>query len=124
MTPPGATTCAGRRTGLAGACEGPVAVVLTVGLTAVTGGPWPIVLALLAALLGGGAGLMPLISVYALVPGTDPQRRGGNPLRTSEDDGALTGLAYLMMALVAAHRRRRPAWRRAVRLGRGGCRGR
>ena len=59
-----------------------------VSLTAVTGGPWPLILALLAALLGGGAGLVPLVSVYALVPGTDPHRRGGNPLRTSEDDGA------------------------------------
>jgi ABC-2 type transport system permease protein len=38
--------------------------------------------------------------VYALVPGTDPHRRSGNPLRTSEDDGGLTGLAYAMLALV------------------------
>ncbi len=80
----------------------PVAVVLAVTFTAVNGGPWPMIIAVTAALLGGGAGMVPLISVYALVPGIDPQRRGGNPLRTSEDDGALTGLAYLMMVLVAA----------------------
>ncbi|MEU8193879.1 hypothetical protein AB0C10_08880 [Microbispora amethystogenes] len=78
----------------------PVAVVLTVAFTAVTGGPWPLILALLPALLGGAAGLVPLISVYGLVPGTDPHRRAGNPLRTSEDDGGLTGLAYLTLALV------------------------
>ncbi len=80
----------------------PVAVLLAVTFTAVNGGPWPMIIAVTAALLGGGAGMVPLISVYALVPGIDPQRRGGNPLRTSEDDGALTGLAYLMMVLVAA----------------------
>ncbi|MEV0591013.1 hypothetical protein [Nonomuraea cavernae] len=79
----------------------PVALVLTVAFTVVAGGPWPMVLAVTAALLGGAAGMVPLVSVYALVPGTDPQRRGGNPLRTSEDDGGLTGLAYLMLVLVA-----------------------
>nr|BFE87082.1 hypothetical protein GCM10020093_096830 [Planobispora longispora] len=81
---------------------GPVAVALALACTAaVTGGPWPMVLALTAALLGGGAGIVPLMSVYALVPGTDPHRRGGNPLRVSEDDGALTGMAYAVLALVA-----------------------
>ncbi|GAA3705304.1 hypothetical protein GCM10022224_083360 [Nonomuraea antimicrobica] len=80
---------------------GPVAVLVAVAFTLVTGGPWALVLAAVAALLGGAAGLVPLISVYGLVPGTDPQRRTGNPLRTSEDDGALTGLAYLTLALVA-----------------------
>lgn len=79
----------------------PVAVVLAVVCTAVNGGPWLMIIAVTAALLGGAAGMVPLVSVYALVPGTDPQRRGGNPLRTSEEDGALTGLAYLMMVLVA-----------------------
>ncbi|GIH49713.1 ABC-2 type transport system permease protein [Microbispora rosea] len=78
----------------------PVAIVLTVAFTAVTGGPWPLILALLPALLGGATGLVPLVSAYGLVPGTDPHRRAGNPLRTSEDDGGLTGLAYLMLVLV------------------------
>lgn len=79
---------------------GGIGVVLTVGCTAIAGGPWPLVLALLPALLGGAAGLVPLVSVYALVPATDPHRRSGNPLRTSEDEGGLTGQAYLMLALV------------------------
>ncbi|GAA1577354.1 transporter [Actinomadura kijaniata] len=82
------------------AAQAPVAIALTVAGTAIGGGPWPLVLALLPALLGGAAGLVPLVSVYGLVPGTDPHRRAGNPLRTSEDDGGLTGLAYAMLALV------------------------
>ncbi|MET7420410.1 hypothetical protein [Dactylosporangium sp. NPDC005555] len=80
--------------------QAPLAVLVTVSFTVIVGGPWPLMLALLAALLGGAAGLVPLLAVYALVPGTDPHRRAGNPLRTSEDDGGLTGLAYLMLALV------------------------
>ncbi|GGL43545.1 hypothetical protein [Planomonospora parontospora] len=80
---------------------GPVAAALALGLTSVTGGPWPMVLALTAALLGGAAGIVPLIAVYALVPGIDPHRRGNNPLRSSEDDGAMTGLAYAVLVLVA-----------------------
>ncbi|MBG0832448.1 hypothetical protein HS041_32600 [Planomonospora sp. ID67723] len=80
---------------------GPVAVAVTLAFSAAVGGFEPAVLALTAALLGGGAGIVPLISVYALVPGTDPHRRGGNPLRVSEDDGAMTGLAYAVLALVA-----------------------
>ncbi|MFD0475045.1 hypothetical protein ACFQ0B_47435 [Nonomuraea thailandensis] len=80
----------------------PAALVITVVTTAIAGGRWPLVLALLPALLGGAAGLVPLLSVYGLIPGTDPARRGGNPLRVSDDSGGLTGLAYLMLALVAA----------------------
>lgn len=79
----------------------PVAVALGLGLTAVDGGPWPLVLAVLLALLGGGAGTAPLVSVYAPVPGVDPHRRGGNPLRSTEDDGAATGMVYAVLALVA-----------------------
>ncbi|WP_433221268.1 hypothetical protein [Microtetraspora malaysiensis] len=96
---PGASDVRGRQLAWL-SVHAPVAIVLTVTLTALTGGPWPLILALLPALLGGAAGLVPLISAYALVPGTDPHRRAGNPLRTSEDDGGLTGLAYLMLALV------------------------
>ncbi|MFI6481606.1 hypothetical protein ACIBH1_27005 [Nonomuraea sp. NPDC050663] len=84
------------------AAVGPAAAAVTVVTAAVAGGPWPLVLALLAAMLGGAAGLIPLVSVYGLVPGTDPHRRGGNPLRVSDDNGGLTGLAYLMLALVVA----------------------
>ena len=79
----------------------PVALVLTVSLAAVTGGPWPMLLAVLPALLGGGAGLVPLVSVYGLIPGTDPHRRGGNPLRSTEDDGAVTGTVYAVLVLTA-----------------------
>lgn len=79
---------------------GPVAVVVTLVTTAIAGGPWPLVLALLPALLGGAAGLVPLLSVYGLVPGIDPHKRGANPLRLSDDNGGLTGLAYLALAVV------------------------
>ncbi|GAA3020557.1 hypothetical protein [Streptosporangium longisporum] len=82
----------------------PLAVVLTAGLALVTGGPWPMLLAVLPALLGGGAGLVALVSVYGLIPGTDPHRRGGNPLRSTDDDGAVTGVVYavLMLAILTA----------------------
>ncbi|WP_433348151.1 hypothetical protein ACQP25_32850 [Microtetraspora malaysiensis] len=96
---PGASDVRGRQLAWLSA-HAPVAIVLTVTLTATSGGPWPLILALLPALLGGAAGLVPLISVYGLVPGTDPHRRAGNPLRTSEDDGGLTGQAYLTLVLV------------------------
>jgi ABC-2 type transport system permease protein len=99
MMAPEATDVRGRQLAWT-AVQGSIALVLTVVCTAIAGGPWPLVLALLPALLGGAAGLVPLVSVYALVPATDPHRRSGNPLRTSEDDGGLTGLAYAMLALV------------------------
>jgi ABC-2 type transport system permease protein len=96
---PGASDVRGRQLAWL-SVQAPIAIVLSVAFTLAAGGPWPLILALLAALLGGAAGLIPLVSVYALVPGTDPHRRAGNPLRTSEDDGGLTGLAYLMLASV------------------------
>lgn len=99
MMTPGASDVRGRQVAWLVA-QGGIAVVLSVVCTAIAGGPWPLIMALLPALLGGAAGLVPLVSVYALVPATDPHRRSGNPLRTSEDDGGLTGLAYLMLALV------------------------
>ncbi|MFG1943552.1 hypothetical protein [Nonomuraea sp. NPDC048826] len=98
---PGASDVRGRQLAWLAAVA-PPALVVTVPLTVVGDGSWPMVSAVTLALLGGGAGLVPLVSVYGLVPGIDPQRRGGNPLRTSEDDGSLTGLAYLMLLLVAA----------------------
>ncbi|MFC6019959.1 hypothetical protein ACFP2T_27645 [Plantactinospora solaniradicis] len=96
---PGASDVRGRQLAWL-ATHAPVAVLLTVVCTTITGGPWPLILALLPALLGGAAGLVPLISVYGLVPGTDPHKRANNPLRTSEDEGGLTGQAYLALALV------------------------
>lgn len=77
----------------------PAALALTVGFTVLVGGPWPLLLAVLSALLGGCAGLVPLVSVYALVPGVDPHRRSGNPLRLTEDEGSATGMMYVMMLL-------------------------
>ncbi|SHF57570.1 hypothetical protein [Streptoalloteichus hindustanus] len=77
----------------------PVALTLTLLFTALVDGPWALVLAVTFALLGGGAGLAPLVSVYALVPGIDPRRRGGNPLRVTEDDGSATGVMYALLAL-------------------------
>ncbi|MEN3534562.1 hypothetical protein AAH991_05565 [Microbispora sp. ZYX-F-249] len=102
MTPgmtPGASDVRGRQLAWLSA-HAPVGVAVTVMFTAIADGRWPLVLALLPALLGGAAGLVPLVPVYGLVPGTEPHRRAGNPLRTSEDDGGMTGLAYLMLALV------------------------
>lgn len=55
--------------------------------------PW--VLALLLALLGGAAGLIPLLSVVGLAPETDAHRRSGNPAETGAD---ATGLYFLMLA--------------------------
>ena len=84
---------------------GPVAVVLTVVLTALAGSPaqWPYVAATLPALLAGGLGLASFFSVYAATPTTDPHKRPGNPLSTGADADE-TGTAYLVLlvALVSA----------------------
>ncbi|MFC4008055.1 hypothetical protein ACFOY2_12545 [Nonomuraea purpurea] len=77
----------------------PLALLLTLAFTALVNGPWPLVLSITFALLGGGAGLAPLVSVYALVPGIDPHRRSGNPLRFTEDEGSATGMMYALLAL-------------------------
>ncbi|MFG2103586.1 hypothetical protein ACGFJ5_23655 [Micromonospora echinaurantiaca] len=84
------------------AAVGPAAAVVTLAGTAIAGGPWPLMLALLPALLGAAAGLVPLLAVYGLVPGIDPHKRGANPLRLSDDNSGLTGLTYLTLALAAA----------------------
>jgi ABC-2 type transport system permease protein len=97
---PGATDVRGRQHAWL-LTVAPVAAGLTVALTAAVDGSWPVMITLLVALLGGGAGLIPLMSVYALVPGTDPHRRGGNPLRSTEEDGAAVGMVYALLALVA-----------------------
>ncbi|WP_143043529.1 hypothetical protein [Nonomuraea jiangxiensis] len=97
---PGASDVRGRQLAWLVAV-GPLAVLVTVAFTLAAGGPWPLVLAAMCALLGGGAGMVPLVSVYGLIPGIDPRNRGGNPLRTTEDEGSITGMAYLMLLLVA-----------------------
>ncbi|GAA3026513.1 hypothetical protein [Streptosporangium longisporum] len=83
---------------------GPAAVVLSLGGTLVSGQTWawPWTLGLLPALLGGGAGIIVLLAVTSLVPGTDPHRRGGNPLSTGADETAETGLAWLVLLAVPA----------------------
>lgn len=83
---------------------GPAAVVLSLAGTLVSGQTWawPWVLGLLPALLGGGAGVIVLLGVISLVPGTDPHKRGGNPLSTGADETAETGLAWLVLVAVPA----------------------
>ncbi|GAA0940185.1 hypothetical protein [Nonomuraea longicatena] len=81
---------------------GPAAIALSLAGTLVSGESWawPWVLGLLPALLGGGAGLVVLLAVTSLVPGTDPHKRGGNPLSTGADETAETGLAWLVLIAV------------------------
>ncbi|MGW3363997.1 hypothetical protein ACWDOR_13715 [Streptosporangium canum] len=83
---------------------GPVAVVLSLAGPLVSGQAWawPWVLGLLPALLGGGAGIIVLLAVTSLVPGTDPHKRGGNPLSTGADETAETSLAWLVLVAVPA----------------------
>ncbi|GAA4958860.1 hypothetical protein [Actinoplanes utahensis] len=81
----------------------PIGILLTVAGT-IAGGDartWPWALALLAALLGGGAGLIVLVSVYALVPVLEPKRRSGNPLEAGQILGQLI-LTLLLTILTAA----------------------
>jgi ABC-2 type transport system permease protein len=85
---------------------GPVAAVLTIALTGaftVLSGQtwaWPYVIALLPAVLGGGAGLVILVSVVILTPGTDPHKRGNNPLSIGQRNGENVGVVYLMLVSV------------------------
>ncbi len=76
----------------------PTALILTMVLTTVSGQSWawPWVLALTPALLGGAAGLTLLISVFDLVPRTEPHRRSSNLLQTGSD----MGQAMLLLVLV------------------------
>ncbi|TYB58639.1 hypothetical protein FXF51_36810 [Nonomuraea sp. PA05] len=97
---PGASDVRGRQLAWL-AAVGPIGLVLAVVCTAAVNGPWALVMAATFALLGGAMGLVPLVSVAGLIPGIDPKNRGGNPLRTTEDDGSATGMAYLVLLLVA-----------------------
>lgn len=74
----------------------PAAVLPTVAGLIVSGATWavPWVAALLPALLGGAAGLIPLLSVYGLAPETDAHKRTGNPAETGSD---ATGLYFVML---------------------------
>lgn len=74
----------------------PATVLPSVVGLAVTQAGWaiPWVAALVPALLGGAAGLIPMLSVYGLVPETDAHKRAGNPAETGGD---ATGLYFLML---------------------------
>ena len=75
---------------------GPVALVAALVLPGVTDRPgvYPWVLALLPALLGGGAGTVVLVSVWT--PAAMPVQRGGNPFAAS---GQLSGFGLAMRRL-------------------------
>jgi ABC-2 type transport system permease protein len=78
----------------------PVVVVLSVVPTVISGQTWawPWLGALVPALLGGGAGVIVLISVLRPVPMTDPHKRSGNLLENGTDFTQV----LLMLLLVAA----------------------
>ncbi|MGW3075390.1 MULTISPECIES: hypothetical protein [unclassified Kitasatospora] len=84
----------------------PVTLVLTLALTAVSsaGWAWPWVLAVLPAVLGGAAGLIPLMSVLGAAP--FPDRPGGNPLDGFNDESGdqvrLQTLVVLLFQLFCA----------------------
>lgn len=65
------------------------------------GWAWAWVLALLPSLLGGGAGLILFLSVYKLVPVTDPHRRGRGTIVSGDDMNAgklfITNLLLLIL---------------------------
>jgi ABC-2 type transport system permease protein len=81
----------------------PASVLPTVLGLAVAQAGWavPWVAALLPALLGGAAGLIPLLSVYWLAPETDAHKRTGNPAETGTDATGLY-LAMLLTTVLAA----------------------
>ena len=78
----------------------PLTVALTIAGCLAGGQPelWPWALAASAALLGGGAGLLPALAIDQLVPGPDPREHKDAPL----DHGDLTGPAFVMMLLTLA----------------------
>ena len=77
----------------------PLVLVLTVGLTILSGdtAAWPWVLGLMPGALGGAAGLVSAASVFMLVPLTDPHKRGANPLSLGANEGSASGLVYLLL---------------------------
>lgn len=77
----------------------PLAVAGSLVGLLVGGAPWslPWVLGLVPALLGGAAGLIPMLSVLGLAPETDAHKRSGNPAETGGD---ANGLYLLMVFLV------------------------
>lgn len=82
----------------------PLVTVLTVALTVWSGesSAWPWVLGLLPGTLGGATGLVSVVSVYMLVPLTDPHKRGANPLSLGANEGSASGLVYLLLLAIPA----------------------
>lgn len=82
---------------------GPPTLLITLLLTWWAGdnNAWPLVLSVLPALLGGAAGLIVIMSVYAAVPTTDAHKRSGNPLNSGENEGETMGIVYVMLVLVS-----------------------
>ena len=75
----------------------PLTIVAAVLFTALSGQnwAWPWILALVPALLGGGAGLLLLISVLALAPGPDPHQGRANPFDQGNSGGQAIYLFFL-----------------------------
>lgn len=75
----------------------PIGLLVGVGFTAWSGQTWawPWVLALLPAMLGGGAGLIAVFSVLALAPGPDPRHRAEHPSEASDDIGSAFVVFFL-----------------------------
>ena len=84
----------------------PIAIALTIILTAVSGQQWGWLLAtaVIPALLGSGAGVIVLLSVLMAVPVTDPHRRGRSIMLAGGDVdvGQLQVLGLLSLALMVA----------------------
>lgn len=81
----------------------PVALAVTLGLVAASGLYWtlPLVLASLAAALGGGAGLMVCGSIYWLVPTSDPHKESDDTLDKGSDVGKFIALLLATLLLAA-----------------------
>ncbi|MGW1177406.1 hypothetical protein ACWD4P_27275 [Kitasatospora sp. NPDC002543] len=77
---------------------GSLLLTLAAGAAARAGGTWPWVLAVLPAVLGAGAGLVPLVSV--LGPASFPDRPGGNPLDGFSDENADQARLQSMVVLL------------------------
>ena len=82
----------------------PMAIALTTILTFASGQQWawPLAAALIPALLGGGAGVIVLLSVLMAVPVTDPHRRGRSIMLAGDDMdvGQLQVQGFLSLAVM------------------------
>ncbi len=81
----------------------PPTVMLTVVPTVISGQDWawPWLGALVPALLGGGAGIIVLVSVLRPTPMTDPNKRSGNLLENGTDFTQVLLMLVLMTAAAA-----------------------